>query len=132
MTLKDFFGTNNPPAGTYKFIFENVYTFDTAESAEYKYDGQGTGSSVIPAPSTGSGAPVVTGSTRDKIDASQAAWKTVGNAEYVNVRKGAGVKYAVVGHLKKGDRVAVFETKGNWSRISTGYDYAWVYSKYLY
>jgi len=51
------------------------------------------------------------------------------NVGVLNVRKGPGsVLYRVVGQLKYGDKVTVYEVKGKWSRI--GVD-RWVYSPYL-
>lgn len=54
--------------------------------------------------------------------------KYVYNCDSLNVRKGAGTKYAVVREIKKGTQVNVYETKGSWSRIGTN---EWVSSKYL-
>lgn len=47
---------------------------------------------------------------------------------YLNVRKGAGTNYKVVGKLYNGDKVKVYEKKGEWRRIGTN---KWVSSKYL-
>lgn len=46
----------------------------------------------------------------------------------LNVRSGAGTNYSIVGSLKNGDKVTVYETRGNWSRIGTN---RWVCSTYL-
>jgi len=47
---------------------------------------------------------------------------------WLNVRSGAGTNYSKVGKLYNGDKVTVYETKGNWSRIGDG---KWVSSNYL-
>lgn len=46
----------------------------------------------------------------------------------LNVRSGAGTNYSIVGSLKNGDKVTVYETRGIWSRIGTN---RWVSSSYL-
>lgn len=46
----------------------------------------------------------------------------------LNVRKGPGTNYAKIGSKKNGDKVTVYETNGNWSRIGTN---KWVCSTYL-
>lgn len=46
----------------------------------------------------------------------------------LNVRSGAGTNYSRVGSLKNGDKVTVYETRSNWSRIGTN---RWVCSDYL-
>ena len=46
----------------------------------------------------------------------------------LNVRSGAGTGYRVVGSLKKGTQVTVYEEKNGWARIGTN---QWVSSKYL-
>lgn len=47
---------------------------------------------------------------------------------YLNVRSGAGTNYSIVGSLRNGDKVTVYEIRGNWSRIGTN---RWVSSAYL-
>lgn len=49
----------------------------------------------------------------------------------LNVRKGAGTKYAVLRVLDKGSRVAVVEHQGTWTRIDAGIATGWVSSAYL-
>lgn len=46
----------------------------------------------------------------------------------LNVRAGAGTNYNIVGSLHNGDKVTVYETNENWSRIDTN---RWVCSDYL-
>lgn len=46
----------------------------------------------------------------------------------LNVRSGAGTSYPVVGKLKNGTKVSVFEIKGTWGRIGNG---QWVSMNYL-
>lgn len=46
----------------------------------------------------------------------------------LNIRSGAGTGYKVVGSLKKGTQVTVYEEKNGWARIGTN---QWVSSKYL-
>ena len=46
----------------------------------------------------------------------------------LNVRAGAGTNYNIVGSLHNGDKVTVYETNENWSRIDTN---KWVCSDYL-
>ena len=48
-------------------------------------------------------------------------------AESLNVRKGPGTKYDSVGKVKKGDKVEILETDGNWGKISNG----WISLKYV-
>lgn len=51
------------------------------------------------------------------------------NSKNLNVRNGAGY-YSIIGSLKKGTRVIVAETSGNWSRITSPVS-GWVSSSYL-
>lgn len=46
----------------------------------------------------------------------------------LNVRKGPGAKYTIVGSLKNKSKVTVYKTKNGWSRIGTD---RWVSSSYL-
>lgn len=46
----------------------------------------------------------------------------------LNIRNGASTKNKIVGKLNNGEKVTIFETKGNWSRIG---DNRWVSSDYL-
>ncbi len=46
----------------------------------------------------------------------------------LNIRNGASTKNKIVGKLNNGEKVTVYETKGNWSRIG---DNKWVSSDYL-
>ncbi len=50
------------------------------------------------------------------------------NASALNVRKGPGTNYGIVGCLKKGTQVIVYEESNGWSRIG---DNKWCSSKYL-
>ena len=52
------------------------------------------------------------------------------NSLNLNVRSGAGTNYSIVGSLKKGTIVAVTETNGNWSRITSPVS-GWVSNLYL-
>lgn len=52
------------------------------------------------------------------------------NSLNLNVRSGAGTNYSIVGSLKKGTTVAVAETNGNWSRITSPVS-GWVSNSYL-
>ena len=54
--------------------------------------------------------------------------KTVCVNTRLNVRSGAGTNYPIVRQLKNGDKVTVYETSGDWSRIGNG---EWVCSTYL-
>lgn len=49
----------------------------------------------------------------------------------LNVRKGAGTKYAVMRVLDKGSRVAAVEHQGTWTRIDAGVATGWVSTAYL-
>ena len=46
----------------------------------------------------------------------------------LNVRNGAGTNYSIVGSLKNGQQVTVYEANGSWSRIGTN---EWVCNTYL-
>ena len=46
----------------------------------------------------------------------------------MNIRSGAGIQNKIVGKLNNGEKVTVYETKENWSRIG---DNMWVSSDYL-
>ena len=48
-------------------------------------------------------------------------------ADTLNIRKGPGTKYDSVGKVKKGDRVEILETDGNWGKTSQG----WISLKYV-
>ena len=48
-------------------------------------------------------------------------------AESLYIRKGPGTKYDSVGKVKKGDRVEILETSGNWGKIADG----WISMKYV-
>lgn len=50
------------------------------------------------------------------------------DASALNIRKGPGTDYNIVGCLKKGTQVIVYEEKNGWSRIG---DNKWCSSKYL-
>lgn len=52
------------------------------------------------------------------------------NGGYLNVRKGAGLKYSVIENLKNGTKVTVYKTSGTWSKISKTEE-KWVSSSYL-
>lgn len=56
--------------------------------------------------------------------------KTVYNCTRLNIRKGAGTKYSIVGTLKKGAKVTVYKTSGSWSKISDTQN-KWCSSNYL-
>ena len=56
--------------------------------------------------------------------------KTVFNCSVLNVRKGAGSGYGIVGTLKKGSKVKVYKTSNGWSKISNTQN-KWCSSKYL-
>lgn len=49
-------------------------------------------------------------------------------SDNLNVRKGPGKNYALVGRLKKGTKVTVTEVNGSWSKVGTN---RWVSSAYL-
>ena len=46
----------------------------------------------------------------------------------LNIRSGAGIENKIIGKLNNNERVTVYETKGNWSRIGEN---KWVSSDYL-
>ncbi len=56
---------------------------------------------------------------------------TTGNAtvtaSLLFIRKDPSTNYSAIGMLRKGERIQVLETSGNWLRISSG----WVYSAYV-
>lgn len=54
--------------------------------------------------------------------------KTVHVNTKLNVRTGPGTNYGIKYQLSNGDRVTVYETSGNWSRIGSG---EWVCSTYI-
>lgn len=56
--------------------------------------------------------------------------KIVSNCSVLNVRNGAGTKYKVVRTIKKGSKVTVYKTSGDWSKISSSKE-EWCSSKYL-
>ena len=49
----------------------------------------------------------------------------------LNVRKGPGLNYRVIGVLKKGTGVEIYEDKGEWSKIAYGTEFDWVNNKWL-
>ena len=60
--------------------------------------------------------------------ASQTKIKYVKVSSKLNIRRGAGTQYGVVGSLSNGAQVTVYEEKNGWSRIG---DSKWVSSQYL-
>ena len=52
-------------------------------------------------------------------------------ADSLNVRKGAGTGYAVIGNVKKGTAVAVRKTSDGWHQINYGSGTGWVSGKYV-
>jgi N-acetylmuramoyl-L-alanine amidase len=52
-------------------------------------------------------------------------------ASSLNVRKGPGISYSVIGSLKNGTLVTVQKTEGKWSTISYGNLTGWVSNAYL-
>ena len=56
--------------------------------------------------------------------------KIVSNCSVLNVRNGAGTKYKVVKTIKKGTKVTIYKTSGDWSKISSSKE-EWCSSKYL-
>ena len=48
-------------------------------------------------------------------------------ASLLFIRKDPSTNYSAIGMLRKGERIQVLETSGNWCRISSG----WVYSAYV-
>lgn len=73
------------------------------------------------------GKDVVDGKSTTKETTENAKIKYV-TASVLNVRKGAGTGYAVVGTLNKGTQVLVYEEKNGWSRIGNN---KWVSNSYL-
>ncbi|GAM14756.1 N-acetylmuramoyl-L-alanine amidase [Mesobacillus selenatarsenatis] len=53
------------------------------------------------------------------------------NADVLNVRSQPGTAYSIVGKLKQGQVVTVYEQKNGWSRISYGSLKGWVASQYI-
>jgi len=51
-------------------------------------------------------------------------------SDVLNLRKGPGTKYAIVGRLNKGTRVQVFKTNGSWVKVSPTAN-AWCSKNYL-
>lgn len=49
-------------------------------------------------------------------------------ASVLNIRGGPGTRFGVIGNVKRGEQVEVFETDGRWARISND---GWVYMSYL-
>ena len=69
------------------------------------------------------------GKTENTDTKTETKIKYVGtNASALNVRKGPGTNYGIVGCLKKGTQVIVYEESNGWSRIG---DNKWCSSKYL-
>ena len=56
--------------------------------------------------------------------------KKVANCSTLNVRSGAGTKYKVVRTIKKGTKVTIYKTSGDWSKISSSKE-EWCSNKYL-
>ncbi len=56
--------------------------------------------------------------------------KKVANCSVLNVRNGAGTKYKIVKTIKKGTKVTIYKTSGDWSKISSSKE-EWCSSKYL-
>lgn len=73
--------------------------------------------------------PVETEPPKDSSSSSSTGKGTKGTitADSLNVRKGPGTKYDSVGKVKKGDKVEILETDGNWGKISNG----WISLKYV-
>ena len=69
----------------------------------------------------------VNSSTKDNVPI-QNATKYVKVSSRLNIRNGAGLENIIVGKLNNGEKVTVYETKGNWSKIG---DNKWVSSDYL-
>jgi N-acetylmuramoyl-L-alanine amidase len=53
------------------------------------------------------------------------------NVDTLNVRSNAGTSYAIIGKLKKGQVVTVYENRQGWSKIASGKRYGWVSSPLL-
>ena len=53
------------------------------------------------------------------------------NADVLNVRTQPGTSYSIVGKLKQGQIITVYEQKNGWSRIVYGSLKGWVSSKYI-
>lgn len=53
------------------------------------------------------------------------------NTDTINVRSKPGTQYSTIGKLKRDQIVSVLEQKNNWSKITYGKGYGWVYSQYL-
>lgn len=68
---------------------------------------------------------------KDTIDTTQSSTFKPYNAKVtthsVNIRKGAGADYNVVGWLKKGDVVTIIDKNGKWAKTSKG----WISSIYI-
>lgn len=55
----------------------------------------------------------------------------VDSTTVLNVRKGAGLDYKVIGALKNGTKVKISREKGDWYRIKFGSGYGWVNKAYV-
>jgi N-acetylmuramoyl-L-alanine amidase len=68
-----------------------------------------------------------------QADRTQAAYSFQAkvNADVLNVRSQPGPSYSIVGKLKQGQVVTVYEQKNGWSRIVYGSLKGWVASQYL-
>jgi len=70
-------------------------------------------------------------STTSSTSTTTSATSKVGNAtvtaSLLFIRKDPSTNYSAVGMLRKGDRIQVLETNGNWIKIKEG----WVYSEYV-
>lgn len=52
-------------------------------------------------------------------------------ASVLNVRRGAGTRFSIVGRLPRGALVAVQDRDGDWLKVSHGGQQAWVHGSYL-
>ena len=50
------------------------------------------------------------------------------NPKLINIRSGPGLTYAVIGSLKKGDRVNILATSDDWLQINVGNEKGWIAS----
>ncbi|RAK17315.1 N-acetylmuramoyl-L-alanine amidase [Anoxybacillus vitaminiphilus] len=55
----------------------------------------------------------------------------VSAVDYLRVRTGPGTKYAVIGYLKQGQTVAVYEKTKNWAKVHSANLSGWVSADYL-
>lgn len=68
-----------------------------------------------------------------QVDRTQAAYSFQAkvNADVLNVRSQPGTSYSIMGKLKQGQIVTIYEQKNGWSRIGYGSLKGWVASQYL-